>query len=220
MDEVTRKWFDPSTVKVMRSPELEGWRTDAELARLSGAPRDSRLEVTVLDGGAIQLKAINDRLLEEPLVRLVRQEADGYVFQILNASFVLQAEFRFLGIGPRSVAIELLEAKSFGSISKVIVHAVGDRSTWTGSNAMNGYYVWPLIGFNAPLPERLREHPELPSCCRGIETMAGLMSTCEGERFWLEHGESIRLEFSLADGSESWTRFHHYVGQRNIRVTA
>lgn len=220
MDEVTRKWFDPSTVKVVRSPELEGWRTDAELARLSGAPRGSRLEATVLDGGAIQLKAINERLLEEPLVRLVKQEADGYVFQILNAGFVLKPEFRRLGIGPRSVAIELLEAKRFGSISKVVVHAVGNNATWAGAFAMNGYYVWPMMGFNAPVPGRISQHPELPTSCRAVQTMAGLVSTREGEAFWLHHGDSIWLEFSMADGSESWACFHDYLRQRDIRVTA
>ncbi|WP_377153182.1 hypothetical protein ACFJIX_17520 [Roseateles sp. UC29_93] len=221
MDEITKKWFDVSMVRVTRARELHGWYSDEELIRLSGAPKGSHLDVVPNSDGQIELRVTNQDLLCEPLVRRVSQAIDGgYVFEIENAAFVLRSKFRRQGIGTRSVAIELHEAKRLSHFTKVVVNAVGDSSSMTGPMAMVGYYAWASMGFNAPLPADLLQHPALPDCCRDCMDLIELMRTDAGQEFWLSFGRSIHLEFQLKESSRSWDHFHRYATKRNIEVTS
>ena len=220
MDEITRKWFDVASVQVRRAPELHGWYADEELVRLAGAPKGSRLEVTPSPDGAIDLRVINEDLLCEPLVRRISQDESGsYVFEIHNAAFVLRPGFRRQGIGTRSVAIELHEALRLGHFSKVTTSAVGDWSSTSGPSAMVGYFAWARMGFNARLPDAVRQNVELPACCRQCEDLNALLATRDGQAFWLRHGRSLHMEFDLAVPSPSWEHFRRYARERNIEVT-
>jgi len=218
MDNTTKEWFDPSTVKVERTAEVEGWQTDEELVRLSGAPKGSVLRVSVDDDGAVELRVSNPTVLDEDMVRLVVQEEDGYAFHIVNAVFVLKGEMLAQRIGPRSVTIELLQAKALGYITRVKTWAIGNRSTFEADPPLRGYYVWPLMGFDAPVPAALLTHPELPPGLPEPPTLQGLLKTEEGEAFWLEHGDSVHVEFDLREGSTSWRRHLRYTSERNIEV--
>lgn len=220
MDEITRKWFDVATVQVRRAPELHGWHSDEELIRLSGAPKGSRLDVTLTSDARIELRVQNRDLLCEPLVRRISQSNEGgYIFEIHNAAFVLRPEFRRQGIGSRSVAIELHEARRLAHFQKVTVSAVGDQTSSTGAMAMVGYYTWACMGFNAELPRDLLHHPSLPKHCRDCTDMIDLLQTNEGQLFWLSFGRSIHLEFQLKEPSRSWDHFRRYAKDRSIEVT-
>lgn len=219
MDEITRKWFDASSVRVCRAPELQGWYTDEELVRLSGAPKGSRLEVAPSSDGVIDLRVVNQDLLCEPLVRRISQDESGsYVFEIHNAAFVLRSQFRRQGIGTRSVAIELHEALRLGHFSKVTTSAVGDWNSRTGPLAMVGYFAWARMGFNARLPDEIRQNVEFPAGCRSCEDLIALLASREGEAFWLRHGRSLHMEFNVAEPSASWDHFRRYARERNIEV--
>lgn len=221
MDAITRKWFDVATVRVHRAPELEGWYSDEELVRLSGAPKGSELHVAPMNDGRIGLQVVNPNLLCEPMVRRINQEKHGnYVFEIHNAAFVLRPQFRQLGIGARSLAIELHEALRLGHFSKVTTSAVGEWGSRSGPMAMVGYYAWARLGFSAPLPDDLREHAELPESCRGCREVQDLLEAREGQRFWLRYGRSLSMEFLLEETSTSWRHFRRYAQQRNIEVTS
>jgi GNAT superfamily N-acetyltransferase len=218
MDEITKRWFDASMVRVCRSPELKDFHTDEVLARLSGAPKGSLLEAGhSVDG--IELKVTNQDLLCEPLVRFIRPTPEGHVFEIRNAGFVLRPQFRGLGIGPRSVAFELHEAQRLDYLSKVVTHAVGDWTSRTGEFAMNGYVVWARMGFNAKLPESILGHPALPPSCQGMRDVVSLMSCTDGQDFWVRYGSSLWMEFPLQETSASWIQFRNYARERNIEVT-
>jgi GNAT superfamily N-acetyltransferase len=220
MDEITKRWFDASTVRVVRAPELGGWHSDEELVRLSGAPKGSQLQVRPLPDGKIELTVVNQDLLSEPLVRHVWQvEHVGYVFEIQNKSFVLRPKFRGMGIGPRSVAIELHEAHRLGYFSKVVVSAVGDWHHRNGPFAMNGYYVWAKMGFDGPLPKPFLTHPALPQACADSRSIAELFRTEEGKDFWFRYGTSIDLEFALQEPSASWERYRRFALDEDIKVT-
>jgi len=220
MDEVTKKWFDVSMVRVTRAPELHGWYSDEELIRLSGAPKGSHLDVAPNSDGQIELQVTNQDLLCEPLVRRISQAIDGgYVFEIENAAFVLRSKFRRQGIGTRSVAIELHEAQRLSLFTKVVVNAVGDSSSMTGPMAMVGYYAWASMGFNALIPGELLEHPALPDDSRDCLDLLDLLRTRGGRKFWLSFGRSTQLEFPLKEPSRSWDHFRRYAMERNIEVT-
>ncbi|HEY1396954.1 hypothetical protein [Roseateles sp.] len=199
-------------------PDLKDFHSDEALARLSGAPKGSLLEVNhSVDG--IELKVVNQDLLCEPMVRFIRPTTVGHVFEIRNAGFVLRPQFRGLGIGPRSVAFELHEACQLNYISKVVTYAVGDWSSGAGEYAMNGYLVWARMGFNAKLSEDFRRHVAFPPSCQGVEDVVGLMSSAEGRDFWVRYGSSIWMEFPLQSTSASWSQFRKFARERNIEVT-
>jgi len=218
MDKITKEWFDSSTVELLRAPELAGWHTDAELIRLSGAPRGSRVSARVNAGGAVELRVSNPDILREDMVRLVVQEADGYAFHIVNAVFVLNGDLLGKGIGPRSVTIEVMQAKQLAYIMRVRTFAVGNKHAFDAELPLRGYYVWPLMGFDAAVPAALLSHPDLPRSLPPSPTLLQLFQTERGEAFWLEHGESLWVEFDLKDGSASWERHRRYTAERRIEV--
>lgn len=218
MDKITQAWFDTSTVRVERGPELLGWHSDEELIRLSGAPRDSRLKVSVLPEGAIEFRVSNTKVLREDMVRLLVQEADGHAFVLVNAVFVLHDRLLGRGIGPRSVAIELEQARQLGYITRVRTWAVGDQSSFFSDLPLRGYYVWPLMGFDAPLPQELLGHPDLPLHLGCSPSLADVLDAPGGDVFWFTCRSSIWLEFSLAAGSKSWKRLRRYTSERHIEV--
>lgn len=218
MDKTTQAWFDPVTVRVERALGLEAWQTDEELVRLSGAPRGSVLKVSITEDGAIELRVVNRVVLGEDMVRVLVQEPDGYAFHIVNAVFVLNEALLSLGIGPRSVSIELEQARQLGYITRVKTSAVGDWASFHADPPYRGYYVWPRMGFNAPVPSMLQQHPDYPQGLGDSPTLLDLLEVDGGEVFWLVHGSSIQVEFDLKDGSASWKRHARYTSERNIEV--
>lgn len=218
MDETTAAWFDAAKVDVIDvAPELEGWLSNEQLVRLSGAPNGSTLTVRLTLEGLVELKVENPALLAEPMIRLIAQEADGFAFYIVNAVFVLNEDYLGQGIGPRSVSVEIQQAKDLG-FTKIRTFAVGDWASFHADPPLRGYYVWPSMGFDGPLPEELRTHPELPQELLGSTTILELFASEAGEDFWMEFGSSVHVEFNLEDASPSWERHWRYTEKRDIKV--
>lgn len=217
MDATTQKWFNSSTVKVERDPTLQGFHTDEELIRLSGAPANSTLKVSVIRDVSIELRVVNPTVVKE-MVRYVFQEPGEYAFYIVNAVFVLQDNLLSKGIGPRSISIQLEQAKELG-YKRVQTFAVGDWPNFNAAMPLRGYYVWPLMGFDAEILSTLLQHPSFPNGLSATPNLLELFATTQGEKFWLIYGSSIHVKFELAAGSGSWIRHAKYVWQRNIKVT-
>lgn len=220
MDAITRKWFDVATVEVVRAPELALWHSDEELIRLSGAPAGSCLAATVTSCGAIELVVKNESLLAEPMVRRIVQEADGYAFHIVNAVIAMNASSIGHGIGSRSVYVELFEASRHAHFRRVRALAVGDARSRVGDRPLSGYSLWPRMGFDADLPEPLKDHAQLPDRHRGDLRLLQLIATAEGAAFWERHGSSLWVEFDLREGSDSWRTLRTFLDERQIEVKA
>lgn len=222
MDMATTQWFDVESVTVERAADLEGFLTDEELINLAGAPMGSTLKASVTDEGAIELRVSNSTLLDEDMVRLLVQEEEGFVFYIVNSVFVLQNSVLGKGIGPRSIAIELEQARALNKeevlFTRVQTLAVGDRTTFHASPPLRGYYVWPRMGFDAPLPAALLEHQGLPTGLGSSPTLLDVFDVEGGDEFWFEYGSTIKVSFDLAAGSRSWQCHANYAAARNIEV--
>jgi len=218
MDEITKKWFDASTVKVVLDSTLEGWLTTDELVRLSGAPRHSTLYVAPANGDMVELRVENAELLAEPLVRLVAQDGDDFAFFIVNAAFNLNIGAQRMGIGARSVSIELHEALALKCFTTVKTDAVGDYASAQWADPISGYLVWPLLGFDADIPRHLFSHPKFPADRQGCTRLLELIETQEGEEFWEEFGSSIKVEFDLTPDSNCWKQHKRYTYERKIEV--
>jgi hypothetical protein len=218
MDRTTKTWFDAKAVRLNCHDGLGAWMTDEQWIRLSGAPSNSVVTVSVNSSHQVELKVENSVILAEPMIRLIIQEVGGYAFYIRNAAFVLNGNHMGKHLGARSICMEIQQAKELGFFSKIQTHAVGNWGAFHGKEPLRGYYIWPMMGFDARLPLSLLAHPAFPPTLRHCQTLLELLKSEAGEVFWLENGDSLLVEFDLKDGSESWIRLSHYMKQRNIEV--
>lgn len=223
-DDITRKYFDESTVRVFDNTngEFTSWFEGdlLSIVRLSGAPRDSILSIDYFGDNGFKLSATSP-ILEEPMVRLVLQHSEPSLpnLFISNSVFVLKSGHRRNKIGVRSLAIELFEAKETGDFSHVEVFAIGNVTTLASSNPSNqysGYAVWPQLGFDGEIPPALKERsPELSS----FKYVSEVLAANEGLRLWLTYGGDIRLRFDLKEHSASWVALLKYLSDNDIKVT-
>jgi hypothetical protein len=218
-DEITKEWFQPETVVVeVLASELQGWLDDRTIANLSGAPKNSKVIVSLLDE-AIELRVQNPQILAEDMVRLIYQNEDGFKFHVQNAVFVLSDKLRNLGLGARSFALEATTAAQEGLFDKIVTSAIGSFATLSPDNTQNqysGYYTWARVGFDAPLP------PEVLSQCTGelanVTRLFKLMRTEAGREIWAEFGSSTDMEFDLAKDSACWETLRSYMMEKGIKV--
>jgi hypothetical protein len=91
------------------------------------------------------------------------------------------------------------------------------------NNAMNGFYTWPRLGYDASIPERefKKMPPELqaqvganPTGSKTERSILDLMATTAGRDWWKANGTDIRAEFDLSDGSLSMRTLEKYLNDR------
>ena len=102
------------------------------------------------------------------------------------------------GLGTQLLANQVEAASRLG-IDHIEMYAARD-------DALNGYYTWPRLGYDGPLPKSQRAQ-------FGTETVGELMKTEEGRAKWKEHGDGIDVSFDLAPGSNSRKVLDAYVAE-------
>jgi len=74
---------------------------------------------------------------------------------------------------------------------------------------MIGYWVWPKLGFDAPVePQELESASNLATCTSVLEVVA------IDEQWWKDNGSQRLMTFDLAPGSASWAKLLSYVQER------
>jgi len=74
----------------------------------------------------------------------------------------------------------------------------------------SGYYVWPRLGFDGPLPAGLG----LPPGLAGARTVQELLARPGGVAWWRDHGVRVEVAFDLQPGSRSWDILRAYLARR------
>lgn len=214
-DRFSKDWFDPTTVQVTRNPGVPTHLTDLDYARISGAPRNSRLDVS-FNGFTLAMD------VHHPYVLSMRRELNFDIdvdrWYIYNSKLVVNPEVRSSGLGVRSVCTQILAAKELG-MSKICGTAVGNYETSQAADPAErwiGYWVWPRLGFDALVPEHVRAR--LPWPYSDATYVSQLMLSPEGQLEWKRHGDEIGVAFDMTPGSSSWVLFNHYTAKRNIQV--
>jgi len=219
MDETTTKWFDPSDVKISGAPsELMGWITHDQLVRLSGAPSGSTVSIAILKTGVVQLTIDNPVLFSEPSVRLIGQRAGTHRFEIRNSVMVLRDEYLDQGIGPRSVAIEIAQASELDFLERIVVNAVGDWKHFNIPQPLRGYYVWPRMGFDGPIPSGVLTD-ESPKAYEDFVRVSQFMETQAGRDYWKRNGTVAKLQFDLEAGCGCQRALTRYLEEKGIKVS-
>jgi hypothetical protein len=180
---------------------LETW----EYAGLAGAPDDGAVLLATL-AGSLYLE------LHQPLthayhgVWLVRWIRDACV--VCAEGFRIHAQsMQRQGLGLRVLQVQSATASALGICR---IEALAGRSEHE-----NGYYTWPRLGFDGPLPEETLRR--LPPQLHFAHDVLDLIEHNEGRRWWQQFGTSIQVEFNLAPHSRSWRVLQRYVEAKAVR---
>lgn len=204
--------FGPSKARV----EADDAALEAIRAILgpSARPRDVASLVGAPDSAEVTVRARAGRLdvgLDDPEERYLafrtieRDDAGDLV--IHNDAIMVFPEHQGEGIGRAILGRQVEQAARLGA-RKILARA--ERSP-----RHVGYHVWPRLGFDAPIPEKLRE--QLPAELAGARRLSDLMATPAGRDWWREHGTTVDVTFDLAPGSRSRRLLAAYLARSRRR---
>ena len=127
--------------------------------------------------------------------------------KIILHSYDIHPDFRGKGLPLESVARMVYESGA----SELEMPVAARASGWVPDGEtrkvgeMSGYRVWPKYGFDARLdqvsPDFSRALANSPHA--DVATLQALLLRPEGKEFWLEHGDSVKMEFDLRPRSRS-----------------
>ncbi len=110
------------------------------------------------------------------------------------------------GLGGRLFAEQVKGSKAIG-INRFDTRAVRGKS-------MNGYYTWPRLGYDGPVPKAARNKMKLDP---KIENVGELLEIPGGRELWKKSGNTAELSFDLSDGSKSMNKLTEYLDAKGIR---
>lgn len=117
------------------------------------------------------------------------------------------------GWGGRYFFDALRGARKLGLKTITAGHAIGKP----GDRMWNGFYSWPRLGFNGPLP---KDHT-LPPEHAGARDFHELFDKPGGAEAWKAHGnESFNIQFDTTPGSPHTQRLVKYLRQAAVRRRA
>jgi hypothetical protein len=180
--------------------------TDAEVGEMIGAMGGARIEtVTDGDGPEAQISfVVRHPSLMSASERTLFRNTKGEVELRLDY-LALKPDVRG-GVGARIMAREIQGAEKAG-VQKVSLIAAGGPGA-----ELNGYYTWPRLGFNAPIPTIQRPG------YMGAKDMHDLFSRPGGAELWKQHGYQMEMSFDPRRGSPHRQIFDGYIQQKGIRV--
>lgn len=197
----------PALARALFGRELQA----AEWAALVGAPDGATVGVLPWqhEGGQAVRLEITHRWYAEPSFRFVYRDDDGRT-AIYNESLRMR-EAAPRGVGTRVLAHQVRGAQRVG-----VAYLTLDAEGRAGS-PFNGYYTWARLGFNGPIPERVRAAlatgpPEL----RNAADILDLLALPGGVQWWRRHGSTFAGVFDLRPGSRSLTTLAAYTESTGI----
>lgn len=105
-------------------------------------------------------------------------------------------------------------------IQNAHAHGIQYMETLAGRDAfMNGYYTWPLFGYNGPLSTGERQRAQ-QSGFRGVKNVRDLYNQPGGASWWKQNGNNIDLTFDLRPGSQNRKDFNAYDAAAAARAKA
>jgi len=178
-----------------------------DTANLAGAPDDARVAAAVIP---MHGRRIIEVVAENPLIRIkvrLYTRSDGKPIlddELIDVIPVAQQH----GFGTRFLGRQVEQALRLG-IVEIRAYAIrGDQ----GGDV--GYRVWPIFGFDGPLPREVIE--ELPPELCAARNVSDLMGTREGREWWIRNGDDINLTFDLSPKSPALRRFRTYLRRKGF----
>ena len=192
--------------------------TPSEIAKLAGTTASADVEISY-DGNEIGIKS-EDGFSSERIIMKDRG-GDPYIY---NSWFSVNVKGE--GLGSTILARQVQNAINHG-FAKI-------KCSAARGNAMTGYYVWPLLGYDGPVPDKFsnpdrfrgpsraefeEEFKNLPENLKNATMVSEFFKTQEGMEFWKKWGLTFDATFDLSEGSYSRRWFAHRI-ERKENVAA
>lgn len=139
---------------------------------------------------------------------------NGRLNRLENHSFTIRDHTETgKGFGTKTVARQVLAARKLGIPTIHITDAIRSTPEGRPEQASNGYYTWPRLGFNAPLPSFAR------TMFPGHRDWHSVMADPENAELWKQHGRSLAdLTFDTHPDSPHSKALLAYMKQKGIKV--
>jgi hypothetical protein len=172
--------------------------TTAELGRLSAAPDGTELTF-ISDQSRIAIVGENRRYFEDgkPIRRNLVNTPSGLV--IVNVQLEIKPEFRRSGVGFNMLKYQIEAARQLKVENIACLAARWGKDENYQRVELDGYMVWPKLGFDGPIPDAVR--PLLGSTFQQLDTIQQLVQADGGWKEWKQHGAAAHLTFDVASGS-------------------
>lgn len=192
--------------------------TKSEIAKLAGTTASADVEISY-DGNEIGITS-EDGFRSE---RIIMKDRSGSPY-IYNSWFSVSVKGE--GLGSTILARQVQNAINHG-FAKIECSAAR-------GNQMTGYYVWPLLGYDGPVPRKFpnpsrfyglqraefeEEFKNLPENLKNATMVSEFFKTQEGMEFWKKWGLTFDATFDLSEGSYSRRWFAHRI-ERKENVAA
>jgi SPP1 gp7 family putative phage head morphogenesis protein len=218
----------PSRAKITVSPEDEKFLSDAfggrkvtkeEVAELAGALDDAEVIISVERNPqslGIDADVIINVSVDGPgyggdtLITLKGKKGDVSLTDL----FVDKSK-RGKGIGTEFASRQVEQARKLGFDVQLFA-----EGSFQGE--LNGYYTWPRLGFDGPLPKGWLKNAgkrglkEVPEFAKEAKNVSDLMRTPEGREFWKRWGSPLRLKMDTKPGSQGLRVLQEYAKKKGI----
>lgn len=195
--------------------------TLAHAASLAGAPDDAEVTVTPEKGGGLHVQ-IDHPAFAQPCIRRIVPQGKGVPPIMVNEIIDVKESYRGKGLGTDIFARQVEQASEAG-VSAIHCHAakMNDR----GEPYFNGYYTWPLLGYNAYMEDIAEESHEgrkvvekAKQAFPEAECLLDIVSTDEGRKWWKANGCDVHdAKFTLKKGSASMAQLQGYLSAKEAR---
>lgn len=180
---------------------------DTTLAYLAGAQIGDTVQSKPGPNGGIDIHTHGAGYVTYSAAR--RVQFDGVLF-VENRSFSIPRGRLGDGYGVEYFLAQVDKLPALG-VKQIMLIAPGPVNDKPGTG---GYYLWPLFGFDGPLPANALR--TLPDNYQGCATVLDLYDRAGGRQWWKEHGDTIALVFDLSGGSLSQEVFAAFMKHRNL----
>lgn len=183
-----------------------------DIKGLVGGPKDMKLTVTAMQwgrhgGNRIIIGGASGAV--EDMGRSISRERDGSLV-MHNNIFVLHDSLKGKksGVGTEIFTSQVADclSKGFNRIECTAARHDSDKE----EERLVGYIVWPKLGYDGPIPDKVPRPPELASA----QTVNELMALPGGEDWWKQNGSDFKGTFDLSPGSASLTKLNAYLEKK------
>jgi hypothetical protein len=218
-------WFPNAPGTRDHRQTLQDWfpehqLTDQHLAGMVGAQKgwDVHVQSNGNDGVHFHVDSPDH---SEPASRTLKVGKDGQLV-MHNNSFFLKRKSQAKGLGLRAFRDEVQNLLDLG-VARIETVA-GKSGGGRGTKRMNGYEVWPKMGYDMALtpgsvPAEL-EAASRSSLGRPIRNLSDLLETPGGKEWWKKRGDQVSMTFDLKPGSRSIDVLNRYLAAKGLPTVA
>jgi hypothetical protein len=194
--------------------------SDREVMVLAGALRGSAVKARGMGPTMVQLRVqgppgrdVAGRVIPSTwrAERFILKDSKTGQTVIYNKNLSLDPRARGQGIGARALATQVQASSRLG-VSRLETEA-GRLDVGTAERpAMNGYYRWAQLGYDAPwsrIAPGLSAQP--PASLGPLQRLSDLMASPAGAALWKVNGTTYNGTFDLAPGSRSRAMINAYL---------